>query len=421
MFFLIPYLIFVVFSYSIYRMNNYFMKQSFEKRTSENMLNLGKIYRIALLNIIKENKKNYGEQIRKYFFTERDIAYFAVRKSKEKLLDWETKYEGFLPIFNHYPTKSISLRKIQTPIGLIYELSFKFPSKELQIEPEAMTLGIQQTYSLLAKKVYLRYFLLIDLLIAIIIFLYYLKIIKYNLTAINKEKKLLNEQRDKEYFMSLSTLSLGISHEIKNPLNTLSLIFENISLNKQKPKKIDPLIKEGKEEINRLIRLSNSFNLLLQKEKQDKSSWDIYRFDIAKIVDKSIKITKRAFSTKILFDIKIKEPLYIRGNMELTLLMLNNLLKNSCESSGTDGLVEVSLNKNDNYYLEIKDTGGGFKEKLEVLQKPFKTNKKGNLGIGLFIIKKVLDFHNWKLKILNNKVGTTFRIIFRELNDEEKN
>lgn len=415
-FFIVPYLIFVLFSYSIFTLNTEFLKQQFEEKTSANFLELGRIYSGALLNIVKKSRDNLEEEIKNFFFDIDQIVYYAIRKSKDELLDYKTKYEGFAPVFDFYPQSKIDLRKVITPVGVIFELSLRYPVKA-GVEGEqdnVLTLGMEPIYAPLARKGYLRYYIIICLLIAVLIFLSYLRINKYYHDSINKEKGLLYEKKEKEYFQSLSIMSMGISHEVKNPLNTLSLILENILLKNPGSPKVKKLVAEGQEEIDRLIRLSNSFALLLKSDQKNRERWEFFKFSILDIIKRSIKITKRAFSTNIEFSNDTDESPLIFGNSELTLLMLSNLLKNSCESSGPEGVVKVTLRREDHLIIEIRDTGGGLEENIFNLEKPFETKKKGNLGIGLFIIKKVIDFHAWEMKVGNESSGAVFKITLKE-------
>ncbi len=413
MFFLVPYIVFLIFSYSIYKLNNNFLKKSFEERTSVNILHLGNIYRRALINIVKTEEKNSIKIIEESFFNSKEVVYFAVRKAKDELIAWGTKYEGFLPIFDFYPEKDISLRKVKTPVGVIFELNIRYKSGNGK---NTLTLGIKQPYRYIAEKIYLRYLLILDILIALFSFLYYRKIVNYNESVINKEKHIEKEKKEKEYFKALSVLSLGISHELRNPLNILTLILEKLEISYGN-KKINRDIDAGKKEIDRILRVINSLHLLVEQEETiiEKTKWKTESFNIMELIKESVDSLKKKFITEIQICNELGEEPLIYGNKELTLILLTNLIKNSCEASGDNGIVKICLDKDEkNIFIEIKDTGGGFSYNFESQNISLNSEKMGHLGIGLFIAKKIVEYHSWRLKINNYELGSILKLYFGE-------
>jgi signal transduction histidine kinase len=412
MFFIIPYIVFLIFSYSIYRLNNNFLKKSFEERTSANILHLGKIYKRALINIVKTEEKNSTNIIKNSFFNSKEAVYFAIRKAKDELIGWGTRYEGFLPVFDYYPERDISLRKIKTPVGVIFELNIRYKAKNRN---NTLTLGIKQPYRYIAEKIYFRYLLILDILIALFSFLYYMKIVNYNESVINKEKHIKKEKKEKEYFKALSVLSLGISHELRNPLNILSLILEKLEISYGNHK-INKDIEAGKKEIDRILRVINSLHLLVEEGDNTTkgTKWRTESFNLMDVIKESIESLEKKFITEIRICDKTKGETFINGNRELTIILLTNLIKNSCEASGDKGVVKVSLNKDENIFMEIKDTGGGFNYNFETENISLNSEKIGHLGIGLFIAKKIIEYHSWKLEIKNYELGSILKLYFGE-------
>ena len=72
-----------------------------------------------------------------------------------------------------------------------------------------------------------------------------------------------------------------------------------------------------------------------------------------------------------------------------------NLLLNALDVSGGNGLIEISTEIKDNSYLiHVRDYGPGFpladKEKIF---EPFYTTKGNGFGIGLSVVKRIIDEH----------------------------
>jgi signal transduction histidine kinase len=94
--------------------------------------------------------------------------------------------------------------------------------------------------------------------------------------------------------------------------------------------------------------------------------------------------------------------------------VLINLLSNAVEASPVGGIVSVAtFQKGKNLFLEVSDQGSGIPslKKSDVFL-PFFSTKKGGTGLGLTIVKKIIEAHRGRVEILDNpKKGTIFRIV----------
>ncbi|MCE5335377.1 MAG: ATP-binding protein [Desulfobacteraceae bacterium] len=91
-----------------------------------------------------------------------------------------------------------------------------------------------------------------------------------------------------------------------------------------------------------------------------------------------------------------------------------NLITNAIHASPTGGHVGVDARTyGDNLILDVIDSGCGIPaEKREAVFSPFFTTKKEGIGLGLPIVKKVVEAHDGNLAILDNPGGgLTFRIV----------
>ena len=100
--------------------------------------------------------------------------------------------------------------------------------------------------------------------------------------------------------------------------------------------------------------------------------------------------------------------------------VIDNLVVNAIEASPEGGIVSVNLYQSNegDPILDVTDNGCGisFEARHEVLN-PFFTTKKEGTGLGLPIVKKIVDAHGWSLQILDNySCGTIFRIIMKKSN-----
>ena len=90
-----------------------------------------------------------------------------------------------------------------------------------------------------------------------------------------------------------------------------------------------------------------------------------------------------------------------------------NLLKNAAESSASGSSIILRMTTDTQWlYISVADKGCGIsKEYLEKIFEPFHTTKSYGTGLGLPIVKKIIESHNGKLTLKSKEgAGTTFLI-----------
>lgn len=101
-----------------------------------------------------------------------------------------------------------------------------------------------------------------------------------------------------------------------------------------------------------------------------------------------------------------------------------NLVSNAIQAMANSGKLEISTFENKDFQIvSIKDNGSGIKEEIkEKIFKPFFTTKKAGegSGLGLDIVKKIVEAHDGKIELDSDENSTTFTI-FISKNIKEKN
>ncbi len=97
--------------------------------------------------------------------------------------------------------------------------------------------------------------------------------------------------------------------------------------------------------------------------------------------------------------------------------VIQNLLENAIKFTPENGMIDLQLNKENDYItVSIRDSGEGISD-LELpnifdrYKRGSRTGIKGNegLGLGLAIVKKILEVHNIEIKVESKKdIETTF-------------
>ena len=202
-------------------------------------------------------------------------------------------------------------------------------------------------------------------------------------------------------------LLLDVSHELRTPLARMQLLVEMIPDHKN--------IHKLKEEI---ILLEGIISNLLLSDKLSTPYTDLQLNEIT--IHSLIDEVKKMFpdnDNNIQMITKIPNVIVNVDELKMV-LAIRNLLDNAIKYSGSSNQsCDVSFKIQDNYlYMSIIDYGKGIEEEnIEKLTEPFyrgdaENNVKG-FGIGLTIVKKVVEAHEGDLIIASEKgKGSSFTI-----------
>jgi len=194
----------------------------------------------------------------------------------------------------------------------------------------------------------------------------------------------------------------AISHEFKNPISIINGYIETIiSSNLPKELEIKFLNKIHSNTI-RLTELIDRLYLLTKIENQKiKIKKEVFEFS------EMIKKVTDSFDEK---RIKLNLiPLKVKADKNLMEIVIYNLISNALKYSKD----EVLINLNERYF-EVIDKGIGIDEKnLELIKQKFfriaKNDWDNSLGLGLYIVEKILKLHNTHLQIESKiKKGSKF-------------
>ncbi|HQJ74709.1 MAG TPA: ATP-binding protein [Bacteroidota bacterium] len=230
------------------------------------------------------------------------------------------------------------------------------------------------------------------------------------LQDVTEEKNLELQVRRNEKLVAMGELAAGVAHEVRNPLNSISIIIQRLLYEFEpvsEKDKFHKLISTIREEIARINKIIEQFLKFARRPKLN-----LRIENISDIVLKSIEvITPEAKNIKIIKN--IESNLYLKVDSDQILQALINVLKNSIQAVEKDGIVEVDLSGvEDGVYIKIKDNGKGIeKENLSKIFNLYYTTKPDGTGIGLSIVNQIISEHNGKIDIESEpKKGTTVNI-----------
>lgn len=219
---------------------------------------------------------------------------------------------------------------------------------------------------------------------------------------ITDRKKLQDETLKNEKLILMGKFSARLAHDLRNPLSIIKLTLENLKLlygvdeSKQKHfDKVDRSIDRIVHQVNDVLDFVRERPTILMKTK------------ISEIILESLD------SLVIPSTIKLILP---ENNVDITcdknqlVTLLNNLILNAIQAIGGAGVIEVTVEENnDGIVIQVKDSGKGIsKEDLDKIFDPLFTTKQTGTGLGLVSVKSIVDAHKGTISITSPP--TIFRI-----------
>jgi len=212
-------------------------------------------------------------------------------------------------------------------------------------------------------------------------------------------------QRDK--LAIIGEMSTYLAHEIRNPLFAIggfaNSLFKSSELSAKDREKAEIIV----QETGRLDRMLTSMLNFSRPSKTIEQDIDLLDVSQSAAELMTIGYSKHGYS----IEISSSSPLpSIRGNEDAMKQCVINLIKNSIEAMPQGGTVLLNLSFDGDYViLQVIDTGVGMSEQeLGRVFNPFYSTKEDGSGLGLAMIKKIVEEHGGKVELTSTfGQGTT--------------
>ena len=226
-------------------------------------------------------------------------------------------------------------------------------------------------------------------------------------------KKIEDERKIDEngqYTIFDETFSI-LSHEINNPLSSIKMASQLITKSKTYDKELIDIISNETERISEIF---NSLSFINSKidllEGKNENIHEILRYSIFRLkkLDQNIKIIEK-------FDPSLPT---IKVDKNAMIQVFDNLLLNSREAleNNTSSYIRIITKflygqsikipnlknhiKKNFLQIVIEDNGKGIEQNdLDKVFIPFYSKKKNGTGVGLFLVKKIINYHNGQVLI----------------------
>ncbi len=243
---------------------------------------------------------------------------------------------------------------------------------------------------------------------------------------INLQKELILKQAESERLRDLNEMKSlfisAVSHELKTPLTSIKMFVQLLQEKEMSVERKNKFLRIIEKEGDRLTRLIDN---ILDYSKIEKGKMD-YRFekiDLDDILMETLDIMEYHL-TMYKFEVKVsysEAGCWIYADKDAVKEALINLISNAIKYSGNNKSISIkTFLENEFVCVNIQDEGIGIPEDdIKNIFEPFirlnnfEKKKIDGTGIGLSIVKHIMDSHNGRIEIKSEEDnGSCFTLFF---------
>jgi len=222
-----------------------------------------------------------------------------------------------------------------------------------------------------------------------------------------KMRKMERRLHQAERLSAMGRLAAGVAHEIRNPLNAISMACQR--LQKDNLLQLSGIIRDEIRRLNHIIEEFIGFSRIRKLE--------LKKSDIIELLGQIVLLAEgEADARGITIETDWGEsPIMILMDFDKIKQAIFNIVKNAMESIPGRGSITLSVEQEAKELarVRISDTGGGLSsEEMEQIFNPDYTTKEKGLGLGLALAHEIIQGHSGEIKVISEPgTGTKFEIL----------
>jgi signal transduction histidine kinase len=210
----------------------------------------------------------------------------------------------------------------------------------------------------------------------------------------------------------------NVSHEFKSPLTSIKGLAIALNEEKLSPQQTKQYLSIIEMESDRLTNLTSDLLKLASLESEHHPLNKAEFYVDKQIRDLLIQLQQQWLGKEIEFDLQL-DKISFKGDEDLLRQVWSNLISNSIKYSNESSKIFISLKLNKDLIFTIRDSGIGISsdDLPYIFEKFYKADKSHSRsvsghGVGLAIVKRIVELHNGNIKI-NSELNKGTEIIIQ--------
>ncbi len=232
-------------------------------------------------------------------------------------------------------------------------------------------------------------------------------VLAFIIMDLTDQKEFEMELKRKEHMAQIGEMVAGITHEIRNPLASISgavqFLMKDLHLPEEHKKLMDIIVKESN-------RLSHSIEELLTFTKERPVERE--NFEMAPLLNEVIDLAEHR-NRGVEFVRNYSTACIINADRNRMTQIIWNLVNNAVKAVKNSGKVEIIVGDEPDSHLIVKDNGIGMdEEERDRIFTPFYSTFTAGFGLGMAIVKRSLDEHGFTIEVKSVKGEGTEIVIW---------
>ena len=210
----------------------------------------------------------------------------------------------------------------------------------------------------------------------------------------------ITEQKRKENLATMGQMAAHLSHEIRNPIGSISLLSS--TLKKRVIAENIPIVEEIQKSVYRIDRIIKATLMFSKGVETNKEPflWSALKESL------DLDIGYYGYSKDITF-VFPSQKFILNGDKDLLEMLFSNFIVNAIDAieldDNDDGTIEIVYESDDDFHrFYIYDTGLAIENKKELFEAFKSTKVKGN-GLGLVLSRQIAEAHGGSVSLLDGK------------------
>jgi signal transduction histidine kinase len=263
---------------------------------------------------------------------------------------------------------------------------------------------------------YRRFTIMVGLVVSIVLLITFMSWLfwLWRINQLQTERVLAEQEADRKHWEAFGQMAATVAHEIRSPLNTLSMVSQRLprefSIPEQEREEFNGLVSLLRSESERVNRVVTDF---LQIGKP--ITLHVESIDAEQAVREAVMPMQiRADQESVTLEIDNRCDRVIELDKDRFRQIMLNLVGNALDaiSPNVGKVVVRSECRADGLYVEIEDNGPGMdNEKIEQVLQPFVSFKSKGTGLGLPLVKRLVEAHGGRFELFSIPgKGTTAKL-----------